>query len=66
MSRRGPTCPGLERLIEDVQKGGIDVVVVERADRLHRDMQQFQATLELLHTHGVRFIAAREGLDLPS
>jgi DNA invertase Pin-like site-specific DNA recombinase len=42
------------------------VVVVERADRLHRDMQQFQATLELLHTHGVRFIAAREGLDLPS
>ena len=45
--------PALTRLLGDIEKGVIDVVVVYKIDRLTRSLTDFVKMIEVLERHGV-------------
>ena len=49
--------PALQRLLEDVRAGLIDVVVVYKVDRLTRSLADFAKLVELFDAHGVAFVS---------
>ena len=53
--------PGLQTLLEDVERGGIDVVLAEALDRLSRDQADVATLYKRLSFHGVRIITLAEG-----
>jgi site-specific DNA recombinase len=55
--------PGLQRLLEDVDAGKIDVVVVYKYDRLSRSMLDFLQLLERLKRRGVSFVSVSQRFD---
>ncbi len=57
------TRPALQRLLQDVQAGAVDVVVVYRLDRLARSQRLLHNTLHLMETHGVGFASVTESFD---
>lgn len=56
--------PALNRLIERILEGGIDTVVVEKADRLARDLIVSEMLLRQFSQLGVKVIEAEGGNDL--
>lgn len=56
--------PALTRLIERINRGGIDTVVVEKADRLARDLVVSELLIRQFAELGVRLIEAEGGNDL--
>lgn len=60
--------PGVQRLLELVQEGRMDVIVVWRYDRLSRDNLDFPLLLHLFRKHNVDIVSATEpapGTDTP-
>lgn len=55
--------PGLQRLLDDVRAGKIDVVLVYRVDRFSRSLRDLQDLIETLEDHDVAFISATEPFD---
>ena len=55
--------PGLNRLMEDVKNGKIDIVCVWRFDRFSRSLRHLVNTLYDLDQLGVKFISLKENLD---
>ena len=49
--------PALQRLLEDVQAGKIDVIVVYKVDRLTRSLADFAKLVELFDEHNVSFVS---------
>jgi Resolvase, N terminal domain/Protein of unknown function (DUF2924) len=47
--------PALQRLLEDVRSGKIDVIVVYKVDRLTRSLADFAKLVELFDKHNVSF-----------
>ena len=45
--------PALQKLLEDVEQGRIDVIVVYKVDRLTRSLADFAKLVELFDAHGV-------------
>src|SRR6202140_2921326 len=45
--------PALQRLLEDVQAGKVDVIVVYKVDRLTRSLADFAKLVELFDKHNV-------------
>jgi DNA invertase Pin-like site-specific DNA recombinase len=58
--------PELDRLMEDVRKRRIDIILVWRLDRLGRSLKHLILTLDELQSLGVGFISYSENLDLTS
>lgn len=58
--------PGLTALLEAVTAAGIDTVLVEKADRLARDLVESELLLRTFREHEVRVIEADGGNDLTS
>lgn len=58
--------PGLSALLERVLSNGVRIVIVERADRLARDLIQSELILDELRKAGVSVIEAESGQDLAS
>ncbi len=56
--------PGLSDLVEHVAANGIRMVLVERADRIARDLIVGELILRELRNHDVKVIAADSGTDL--
>lgn len=56
--------PALNRLIERILEGGVNVVVVEKADRLARDLIVSEMLLRQFAQLGVKVIEAEGGNDL--
>ena len=56
--------PGLVALLAHVQRNGVRTVLVEKADRLARDLVAGELILRELRELGVRVIAAESGTDL--
>jgi site-specific DNA recombinase len=49
--------PALQRLLQDVQAGKIDVIVVYKVDRLTRSLVDFAKLVELFDQHNVSFVS---------
>jgi site-specific DNA recombinase len=52
--------PALQRLLQDVQAGKVDVIVVYKVDRLTRSLADFAKLVELFDKHGVSFVSVTQ------
>jgi len=52
--------PALQRLLEDVRAGKIDVIVVYKVDRLTRSLADFAKLVELFDGHDVSFVSVTQ------
>lgn len=52
--------PALRRLMADIEKGKIDVVVVYKIDRLTRSLTDFSKMIEVFERHGVSFVSVTQ------
>ena len=55
--------PGLQRLLQDVRAGRINVVVVHRLDRLYRNLESLLRFLKLIKRYKVRLVSVTEQID---
>lgn len=58
--------PALRRLLEDIQKGRIDVVVVYKVDRLTRSLMDFARIVEVFDTSNVSFVSVTQAFNTTS
>jgi site-specific DNA recombinase len=52
--------PALQRLLDDVKSGKIDIIVVYKVDRLTRSLADFAKLVELFDQHGVSFVSVTQ------
>jgi DNA invertase Pin-like site-specific DNA recombinase/transposase-like protein len=52
--------PGIQRLLDQVQEGRVDILAVWKSDRLSRDNIDFPVLLHILERHGVRVVSVCE------
>src|ERR1700704_2508766 len=52
--------PALQRLLNDVQAGRVDVIVVYKVDRLTRSLADFAKLVELFDQHNVSFVSVTQ------
>lgn len=55
--------PALHRLLRDIERGLIDMVVVYRWDRLSRSSRDFNTLIDLLDRHSVSCLAVTQPMD---
>ncbi len=55
--------PALQRLIADVERGMIDVVVIYKLDRLTRSLADFIRLIDLLERYDVTFVSVTQSFD---
>jgi site-specific DNA recombinase len=55
--------PALQKLLEDVGKGRIDVIVVYKVDRLTRSLADFAKLVELFDARGVSFVSVTQAFN---
>jgi site-specific DNA recombinase len=58
--------PALQRLLDDIGHGLIDVVVVYKVDRLTRALTDFAKMVEIFDGHGVSFVAVTQQFNTTS
>lgn len=58
--------PAFQRMMADIEEGGIEAVVVYRLDRISRSVVDFAGIIEILNKHNVGFISANEKFDTAS
>ena len=52
--------PALQRLLEDLRAGKIDIIVVYKVDRLTRSLADFAKLVELFDQHGASFVSVTQ------
>jgi site-specific DNA recombinase len=52
--------PALQRMLEDVRAGKIDIIVVYKVDRLTRSLADFAKLVELFDKHNVSFVSVTQ------
>ena len=52
--------PGLQRFLEDVRAGKVDVIVVYKVDRLTRSLADFAKLVELFDKQNVSFVSVTQ------
>ena len=52
--------PALQRLLQDVRAGKVDVIVVYKVDRLTRSLADFAKLVELFDAHNVSFVSVTQ------
>lgn len=55
--------PALQRLLVDVQKGGIDLIIFIKLDRYFRSVAEYHETQKILEMHGTHWKAILEDYD---
>ena len=55
--------PGLQRLLEDIEDGLVDVVVVYKIDRLSRSLADFARLVEVFDRNGVTFVSVTQSFN---
>ncbi len=58
--------PALQRLLEDIRAGKIDVIVVYKVDRLTRSLADFAKLVELFDAHAVSFVSVTQQFNTTS
>jgi DNA invertase Pin-like site-specific DNA recombinase len=56
---------GLEfqRLIQDVEHGKVDVIMIQRMNRISRKLKNLMAFPDFVQSHSIRFISTHENVD---
>jgi site-specific DNA recombinase len=52
--------PALQRLLEDIRAGKVNIIVVYKVDRLTRSLADFAKLVELFDKHGVSFVSVTQ------
>ncbi len=55
--------PALQRLLDDIRSGLVDIVVVYKVDRLTRSLADFAKLTELFDTHGASFVSVTQSFN---
>ena len=55
--------PGLRQLLEDVEAGKIDIIVVYKVDRLTRSLADFARMVDVLDKHGASFVSVTQAFN---
>ena len=55
--------PALKRLVDDIDDGRIDVVVVYKIDRLSRSLMDFSKLVEVFDGHSVTFVSVTQSFS---
>src|SRR6058998_1046259 len=55
--------PALQRLLEDVRAGKVDVIVVYKVDRLTRSLADFAKLVEMFDEHVVSFVSVTQSFN---
>ncbi len=55
--------PGLQRLLDDIEAGLVDVVVVYKIDRLSRSLLDFSKLVEVFDRHNVTFVSVTQSFN---
>jgi DNA invertase Pin-like site-specific DNA recombinase len=55
--------PALQRLLKDIECGGVDVVVVYKIDRLSRSLMDFARLVEVFDRKGVTFVSVTQSFN---
>ena len=55
--------PALARLMEDIERGAVETVVVAKVDRLSRSLLDFARLMEKFDKHGVHFVSVTQHFD---
>ena len=55
--------PALQRLMDDVHDGNIDIVVVYKVDRLSRSLLDFAQVMDQFHRAGVDFVSVTQNFS---
>src|SRR5689334_16767879 len=55
--------PALQRLLEDVRAGKVDVIVVYKVDRLTRSLSDFAKIVEVLDARGASFVSVTQAFN---
>lgn len=54
---------GLQNLLRHVKAGLVDVVVIDRIDRLYRNLSKLLETVKFFNDYNVRLVSVAEGID---
>ena len=55
--------PALQRLLDAVERGHVDVVVIYKIDRLTRSLRDFVRLVDLFERHGASFVSITQSFD---
>jgi site-specific DNA recombinase len=55
--------PGLQKLLDDVRNGMVDIIVVYKIDRLSRSLADFAKLVELFDEHKVTFVSVTQAFN---
>lgn len=55
--------PALKRMMDDIQNGRIDIVVVYKVDRISRSLMDFYDLLKVFEKNGVEFVSVTQNFD---
>jgi len=55
--------PALRRLMDDIEAGRVDVIVVYKIDRLSRALMDFARLVEVFDRHGVTFVSVTQAFN---
>lgn len=58
--------PALRRLLQDIEAGNVDVVVVYKVDRLSRSLLDFARIMEVFDRHNVAFVSVTQAFNTAS
>ena len=58
--------PSLQRLLDDVRAGKIDIILVYKVDRLTRSLADFAKLVELFDQHDVSFVSITQSFNTTS
>src|SRR5215470_13985372 len=58
--------PGLQRLLQDVREGRVDVIVTYKVDRLTRSLADFARLIEIFDAHQVSFVSLTQQFNTTS
>ncbi len=55
--------PALQRLLVDIDRGEVDIIVVYKIDRLSRSLMDFAKLVEKFDAHGVTFVSVTQSFN---
>jgi DNA invertase Pin-like site-specific DNA recombinase len=58
--------PSLQKLLDDVRAGKVDIILVYKVDRLTRSLADFAKLIELFDQHGVSFVSITQSFNTTS
>ncbi|THD49934.1 MAG: recombinase family protein, partial [Bradyrhizobium sp.] len=58
--------PALQKLLQDVERGRVDIIIVYKVDRLTRSLADFAKLVELFDARGVSFVSVTQAFNTTS